>query len=975
MAAYDTIDIYALSVIRPAIEDELTVVEEGVATDSDIQNAMMDGTFFQFSARYIYSDYEKSTWSPISMIAEAYRWRWTPFGGDQDQIAVANKIKITVPMDNPHLVIRIEVAVRIGNNGVWYLFAQEDTDGVSATQDVYYYNNEVLTGLPQEHFFRPYDYVPKLAGAQELISDNRVAYGDITEGFDLPELAITITATNTAWGGGGLHLRASVSANIEDMGGGYFILNCFNNNGHVDQLLQVMTTDGIEKYLIHDYYYFDGTDWTSTYGAGDMAEDYVEFLQNSVYVSNAWNVANALHIQFGDDYLDGYVTLLGSQGSLTYTEADKALKAGTKQYFGIMYKDDYGRKSTVLTSADSVVDIDPISEIGFFEYRTALTVTATNTPPIWAKKWQFVWAGSNFSWFQQFVVRKHNQDDLSIEFDDGYTRLKINQCLNDVRDQFPHIVYENYVFTEGDRLRVVGYTDSYYYEQADPTPQIHYLFDAATDFVDMPIHKFDGTYIYIDDWGIYPNSDEFNSDFKDVVVEIYRLRAKTEDLFYYETDYVYDIVNPGEAGRSHGGAKTVYLADCFPNIVPFAFCAPTAPAVPVTSSTTTSSTTTTSTPLSLEYWQEVGCRVNVLYSPYKWAWNANSKEYNRGFPNVVNKNATEGRINSIRWGGAYISQSFINNLSQFDYADLTTLPDLHGVVYGLKQVGYTLKALQESKNTSIPIQREMYTDAAGNSQMVMTDKVLGSQRQHEEDYGTIFKQSMIQVDRNLYYYDIYSGKIIQDTPQGQEVISLRGMDSYIRAKSKALLDSGITNISVISGADHKNGVVYFTFIDSGTPANNETIAYHTWDGKWLGNFSFVPELYGGMGDNMFVSFNNGQLWKHNSDSAVRCNFYGVQYDCEIHLVSNMNPGIVKQYDSIEVLSNSKWTAINDGDIVIDPSARYPFGMQSKILASDWEEYEEVFRAAFNYDMFTDNTGVASVYDLQWAGAERKECTD
>ena len=200
-------------------------------------------------------------------------------------------------------------------------------------------------------------------------------------------------------------------------------------------------------------------------------------------------------------------------------------------------------------------------------------------------------------------------------------------------------------------------------------------------------------------------------------------------------------------------------------------------------------------------------------------------------------------------------------------------------------------------------------------------------------------------------------------PNGQQAVSLGGIDSYLRTKSRTLLDSGLSNIDVISGIDEKNGVVYFTFLDSATPANDETIGYHIHENRWVGNYSFVPELYSTMGDNMFISFKSGEFYKHNSDSVNRNYFYGVQYGSEIHVVSNVNPQVLKSWDSIEVGSNKLWTIADNDSIIIDASTRYGGGMQSKILSGDWEEYEEVFRAPFNFDMLSGDNSAVNVYYL------------
>ncbi len=433
------------------------------------------------------------------------------------------------------------------------------------------------------------------------------------------------------------------------------------------------------------------------------------------------------------------------------------------------------------------------------------------------------------------------------------------------------------------------------------------------------------------------------------------------------------LLIPGEAGRVHSDASaTIAIASSYVSQTPLIYAAPEE--FIIVESDTTTTTTTTSTyagPITAVDEYIWGFRYAIIESAYASPFISYSNQYDIGEVHIINKDYKQQRLNNLRYSGPFIGRTQINRLNRFTYNDVMEMEDKHGIIYGLEEVGDTLKVLQTSMNTSVYLGLEYYTDSGGNTQLVTTNAVLGSKRPHEEDYGTIFSRGFVKVDRSLFYYDIYSGKIIRDDPNGQKIISLLldqqgnpyGIDSEIRAKSRALLDSGVSNVDVIVGSDEKNGVVYFTFLDSNTPANNETMAYHVWDGRWVGNSSFVPELYSNMGDNMFISFKSGEFWKHNSDSVLRNNFYGVQYSSEIHIVSNINAKDEKSWDAIEVASNKLWTIADNDSLVIDPSARYPGGMQSKILAADWEQYEEGFRAAFNFDMLSGDNATANAYYL------------
>jgi len=226
--------------------------------------------------------------------------------------------------------------------------------------------------------------------------------------------------------------------------------------------------------------------------------------------------------------------------------------------------------------------------------------------------------------------------------------------------------------------------------------------------------------------------------------------------------------------------------------------------------------------------------------------------------------------------------------------------------------------------------------------------------------------------RHLYFPDIAHGVIVRDSPNGQEEISRYGMESYIRDLFKYLRGLDTSDYKIIAGVDRSRDMVYFTILDYDTPANTVTLAFDekvrpTQDGRyspWRSFYSFDTSIehYGSVGQKSFLTFLSGALWKHHSDTADRGSFHGGAAQQEIWLVSNVNPAMMKHYEAIEIVSNEPWTIADDDSIIIAPNTRYPNGMQSKILSSEWEEHEGVFRASFMKDMLTgDNTNVNAYY--------------
>jgi len=126
----------------------------------------------QFKAAYVYDDQEESAYSPISIQA---------IPGDN------NVIEVTIPKGG-ELVKRVIVAFRFGNIGDFLEAEDKDASDYDTDADgnyLYKFKNEKNYNsvfLPKSN--KLFDSLPQLAQAQEYIEGNRIAYGNITEGYD-----------------------------------------------------------------------------------------------------------------------------------------------------------------------------------------------------------------------------------------------------------------------------------------------------------------------------------------------------------------------------------------------------------------------------------------------------------------------------------------------------------------------------------------------------------------------------------------------------------------------------------------------------------------------------------------------------------------------------------------------------------------------------------------------------------------------
>jgi hypothetical protein len=309
----------------------------------------------------------------------------------------------------------------------------------------------------------------------------------------------------------------------------------------------------------------------------------------------------------------------------------------------------------------------------------------------------------------------------------------------------------------------------------------------------------------------------------------------------------------------------------------------------------------------------------------------------------------------IRRSNAFFEDTKTNGLSTFEYDKYVTLSSRHGKITSIREIGYTLKVLQENKQTSIYIGRNGLKQAVDNGVdiVVASDNVFNVANPSEFDFGCKNLESVVVVDRNLYFYDKIRKCIVADDPNGPSSISDNSVSSFLESED---------GTQVIAGYDQKYKEVYFLFPVSGT-----TIMYSHIYKNWKAFVNFVdangrtPECFGWGGKSIF-SFIGGFLWKHNSTKVSRNNFYGKQWNTSIRFVSNMNPLVVKVFNSIAINSNKKFSSPEYTDITSPFTSTSKLGIQSKLMSASFIPREGVWYAPYNCNALT-HTSIPTLSDL------------
>lgn len=326
----------------------------------------------------------------------------------------------------------------------------------------------------------------------------------------------------------------------------------------------------------------------------------------------------------------------------------------------------------------------------------------------------------------------------------------------------------------------------------------------------------------------------------------------------------------------------------------------------------------------------------------------------------------------------YVMGSFINGLSSFDtLGNAEYLDDTFGPINRLKTVGYTLKALQNRKETSIYIQRSYATSADGSGQLAYTSKTFGGINPSETLFGCIHPGSVQVIENDMYYYDFYTGAIVRSSANGQyDITSGKYKFNYwISTKTNDITKNeyktlyGKTYRAVytpIALVDEQNTEYTLNFVktyvlDKRFPNlpievydSNIGPTFNYSEDRWKMFIDYDLYWAENLGINVF-SFNGATLYEHNINELAdgtpnELTFYGEQKTMSVEFIMNDSAIIIKRPLSIGFRSNKKFSMPS---ITTQATASYP-AMKSMLYANNFKLKEGYWWSAYLRDMNTPN---------------------
>lgn len=911
----------------PTSEEDIALIKRGgiyaptavKETVSGLSLNLIEKTDFQFAYQYVYDDGQISVLSPYSKLVRR--------NTAAESLIPYNGIRVSLTESVPALVNEVRFVVRVGNSGSFqYIGSIKRSSGVFATDNILFLNS-VYGGIVGTDYLNLYHDVPLAAKTIEFIK-NRLFVGNITTGLSLTGNSIPLTITTTATN---LQLNSTqiISATFNNINRYEYSAASITIGGQPYVRLSYITTTTTGTVL---YQGSNQGSWSVGGKSVSLVSGAYE-IQNSNYLisGDINNIAVSLGVYpYGSNtYVDvpaatlttgtHYSYRLGSSfsGSLRVAADPTAVAAytgyssfpnGSQYKFGIVFKDEFGRCSSV-----SVVDT-PVttSSTAYSNLITASwslpSSSVSQYIPIWAKSYHIVRSmnltKSMFFEFQTVRINYYKDTTTYTTYSVDRTGIKI-----DITPMTNTGL--GYTFQDGDRI-------------------VLYKPD-GTNTYNLPIKEYTDGFIYLDNKNIGTVTS-----YQNVAFEIYRPNLVTEDLLYYEIGTGYAISNAGTGSRAFSVTSGTINGDVYNAAL-----------------TTYTFNGTDYVDNNLALFKEMSVDVNEK------AWNTDI-----GKPNVESSIGQVVRENTIKYSAPVITNTEINGLSEFYSAEQGIVPFECGEINKLKSSsriasnGSVLLAICTNKTASVYVDEVRLNVNNEISYIVQGTKVIGEINVLNGSYGTVHPASVADDGTYVYWFSKSKRAFVRYGNNGIFPVSEYGVVDYF--EDSAILhpevDGASNTVDVVSGYFPFYDMVIITFPNQ--DAGKETISFMNKDNAWRSFYSFVGNYYFDVNDTFF-SVTNGTIYRHNNTSQFG-NFYGTQYNTTIEVPLNNNVDTPKIWQSAELfLSPSFIYGWSGGDQLLNTNSlsvqlSNENGQYTDVLYNEFDVGEYIAYAPFKKD--SNSTG-------------------
>jgi hypothetical protein len=829
----------------------------------------LKGRTWQFSYQYVYLDFRKSTFAPPSLVPAPDKEEDID-GNPETDPTHNNSIRIQINTGSEEVRYIRVVARNSDDPSTWFvvdeIYCVDNLDNRNIKEEsiytVSFYNDKAGEVLEQTEVFNLFNFVPIRAKHMELIEGNRLAFGNIAEGYGRVGHDVSV---DLAW-----EDLAGISTQVRQL---YYTFEDMTDQikpAFVDWQIRfyLPTTNygAATYYLTINFglgggdeevsYVYNGTDpYPSTVRNGLIAAMNAEWPSEVVPCFNGGSGAYDWCAFAREQYYlaqEPYNNWTFSWRSVSTVVSDvfkyRQLKTGANHSWAIIYRDIVGRITGPVGSGQitKYIPFPTESTSSNVGRRPEISFNINHVPPPQAKTYEIIYAGNKSTRYHlhllgcNFYYGKNERNDPGSTggFSSTYYRLRVSRIQTLTRNNLHNWSVEEYVWEKGDRIRVIGKVNAsgVLTEINDNT----YDVEIAAVYVDQDYAQNIGdgnigdNTVIEDEWLYFPVKSIItptagsppNAYPDNLLVEIYRPFVAETNVFF-TTGMTFEIGTDVYGNKFHkGDTDQVLDSQGFPD-------------TPAIVNNT-----------SHDSWKYLRNFRNIddddnfalwIESEYASDFYIAQKLTSQGNP-VPDVQSSQQNVltKRLRHGGKINIGSQLNQIAEFEFDDFLDLKDEHGPIEGLRLVGFVLKAIQHTKVTSIYISRQESFTASGESQYLFTDNVFGSARPAMENWGTSHPGSVVVYNRHLYFWDNREAVVVRDAANGMVAISDYKMKRYFHGISNSL-----------SAVSAKEQYVQFTYCvdynqlwcSFGTATGTqEVISFSEEDQRWKAKFQVTNNI-------------------------------------------------------------------------------------------------------------------------------------
>lgn len=847
-------------------------------TSPAINNNFIAKEAFLFCYRYVYRNFEISTLSGLSLLAN--------FNSDTDKF---NRIDISIPNNEviDQDVIQIDlVAVYLQSDqyfiiNSWRTVVPADAAAIAShnagTSSLTYsfYNDKLGIALDSAYSVKPFDSIPIISETLE-VAKNRLHLGNNVSGYTTPiETSLAIVPVIVTVSGGAI---SSVVGQWQLLKYTSFLGP--HGTGPFSYYI-IQTTYPLGPLAPHPFYYYSYTatvvpPYPATILESDLTFIGFDSTQASVFLNGSGFVA--------------FITLTPQGASSVINLGTPSVSSVIGKYFksdasyqvAIEFLDNAGRKCGILTHTDLIM-YAPDSGLGSDQYVQVVNWTLSNILALAEIP--------DFAYYYSINITKCLR-----------TRFFV-QCIGTVIYADKNPTTNEYTFTTSVyNSNLAGVAIDLTFLQSN---SMGYLFNEG-DIAKLYVNGNPYSLVIIAQVAQYIICQLQNVGALSAVVAKYELYTPYKPSVnepFFEVSQIYPVANPGQNMRQYSVTSGAIGGDIY----------------------------------LFNRHNSTSNYISEAMSPndkfYKlWFTDA-------GRPNFIDYIGQTIKKSSGSFSNTFIPGTKNNGLSTFDALDTYDIYPECGPLRKLQltskvegQQGGVMLAICEEETASMYLGESQVLSTNSDAFIAQATNVVGTINVLKGNFGTTDPTSVFEFRGNVFFFNASNGKVIQYSGNGLFPISNYKMTRFWKLWSLKYLSMTKQEIEVFGSRpyvytcvdphnwellisipklsndppkgylpDYPEIIYPFDILDY--QAKTIVFKLSAEPNHWSGAYNYPADEFAVI-QNSVYGFKGSQLYMHNSIESY-CNIYGVQYKARIMFVGNQVPNRPKVFNNISIEGNMR----------------------------------------------------------------------